>query len=77
MAMQESKRERFVRVAESRTNKIIDMLRLLGNCANSSNYEYDDEDVRQIFTTIEKEVKAAKSAFMGIEVKKERFVLKR
>lgn len=77
MAIKESKRERFVRVAEARTNKIIDMLRLLGNCANGSNYEYDDEDVKQIFAAIEKEVKAAKSAFMGIEMKKERFVLKR
>lgn len=75
MATKESKRERFVRVAESRTNKIIDMLRLLGNCANSSNYEYNDEDVRKIFAAIEKEVKAAKGAFMGIEVKKERFTL--
>jgi len=29
----ESKRDRFVRLAEARTNKIIDMLQLLGNCA--------------------------------------------
>lgn len=77
MAIKENKRERFVRVAESRTNKVIDMLRLLSNCANSSNYEYDDDDVKQIFTAIEKEVKAAKNAFMGIEIGKERFVLKR
>lgn len=77
MATKESKRDRFVRVVESRTNKIIDMLRLLGNCSNGSNYEYDEEDVRQIFAAIEKEVKAAKSAFLGIETKKERFSLKR
>lgn len=77
MATKESKRERFVRVAESRTNKIVDMLRLLGNCANSSNYEYNDEDVRQIFAAIEKEIKAAKSAFLGVEMKKEKFTLKR
>jgi hypothetical protein len=36
----ESKRERFVRLAEACTNKIIDMLQLLGNCSNSSAYEY-------------------------------------
>ena len=41
----ESKRERFVRLAEARTNKIIDMIQLLGNCANKSNYEYSKEDV--------------------------------
>lgn len=75
--MKESKRERFVRLAEARTNKIMDMLRLLGNCANKSNYDYDEEDIKQIFAAIDKEVKAAKNAFMGLESKEERFILKR
>lgn len=75
--MSEKKRERFVRIAEARTNKILDMLRLLGNCSNKSNYEYDDEDIKQIFSAIDKEVKAAKNAFMGVETKEERFTLKR
>lgn len=34
MASTESKRDRFVRIAEARTNKIIDMIQLLGNCSN-------------------------------------------
>ena len=59
----ESKRERFIRIAENRTNKIIDMLRLLGNCSNTANYDYTKEDVRKIFTTIEDELKSAKSKF--------------
>jgi len=75
--MSENKRERFVRIAEARTNKILDMLRLLGNCSNKSNYEYDEEDIKQIFSAIDKEVKAAKNAFMGVETKEERFTLKR
>ena len=40
MATTETRSERFVRIAEARTNKIITMLQLLGNCANKSNYEY-------------------------------------
>ena len=28
----ETKEERFVRIAEARTNKIINMIQLLGNC---------------------------------------------
>ena len=36
----ETKRDKFVRIVENRTNKIIDMLRLLGNCANKANYDY-------------------------------------
>lgn len=59
----ESKRDRFVRLAEARTNKIIDMIRLLGNCANKSNYDYTEADVQKIFSTIEKELKAAKMKF--------------
>lgn len=72
----ESKRERFVRIAENRTNKILDTLRLLANCSNKSNYEYNDEDIKQIFSAIDKEVKATKNAFLGIDYKEERFSLK-
>jgi len=73
----ENKRERFVRIAETRTNKILDMVRLLANCANKSNYDYNEEDVKQIFTAIEKEVKNAKNAFLGLESTEEKFTLKR
>ena len=74
--MADSKRARFVKIAENRTNKIRDMLRLLATCSNKSNYEYDEDDVKQIFAAIEKEVKATKNAFLGIESKEERFALK-
>lgn len=74
--MAETKRDRFVRIVENRTNKILDMLRLLANCANKSNYEYDEEDIKQIFAAIDKEVKATKNAFLGIDTKEERFSLK-
>lgn len=74
--MAETKRDRFVRIVENRTNKILDMLRLLANCANKSNYEYDDDDIKQIFAAIEKEVKSTKNAFLGIDSKEERFSLK-
>lgn len=74
--MEDSKRARFIKIAENRTNKIIDMLRLLANCSNKSNYEYDEDDVKQIFTAIEKELKNTKNAFLGIESKEVRFVLK-
>ncbi|OON87437.1 hypothetical protein BXO88_03960 [Oribacterium sp. C9] len=65
MATEEEKSERFKRVAENRTNKIIDQLRLLGNCANKSNYEYREEDVKKIFSAIEAELKESKSKFQA------------
>lgn len=60
---EEGKKERFSRIAANRTNRILDQLRLLGNCSNTSNYSYTEEDVRKIFTAIENEVKIQKSKF--------------
>lgn len=65
MSKKESKRERFVRLAEARTNKILDMMKLLGNCSSKSNYEYSDEDVKKIFTALERELKETKAKFLG------------
>lgn len=76
MSASESKRDRFVRLAEARTNKILDMLKLLGNCASKSNYEYTEEDVKKIFSAIEREMKNTKAKFMGTDTQKEdRFTL--
>jgi len=73
----ESKRERFVRLAEARTNKIIDMIQLLGNCSNTSTYEYTQQDIDQIFSAIETEVREAKKKFAKTEsTRSTRFTLK-
>jgi len=72
----ETKRERFVRVAENRTNKIINMIQLLGNCSNMSTYEYSEADVEKIFSAIEFSMKDAKRKFSKAEVTKtSRFTL--
>ena len=61
----ETKRDRFVRLAEARTNKTIEMIRLIGNLANKNNYDYTDADGQKIFGAIEKELKAAKAKYVG------------
>ena len=61
--MKETKRERFQRIATNRTNRIIDQLRLLGNCSNRLAYEYSDKDVNKIFSAIEGAVSDAKKRF--------------
>ena len=71
----ETKREKFVRIVEARTNKIISMVRLLGNCANKANYDYTEADVQKIFTALEKEVKLAKMKFSGADKGEETFKL--
>ncbi len=57
------KRDRFVRIAERRVNKIIDNFDLLGKCSNRRNYEYSEEEVRRIFREIERKVKETRLQF--------------
>ena len=49
---------------------------MLANCSNKSNYNYDEDDIKQIFAAIDKEVKATKNAFLGLDTQEERFSLK-
>jgi hypothetical protein len=72
--MEETRRQRFKRIAGARTNKILDMLKLLGNCSNTGNYEYSENDVKKIFNAIETEVKASKAKFIK-STKKNKFEL--
>jgi hypothetical protein len=64
------RRERFENVAAKRTQKILNLLDILGNCSNKSNYEYTDEDVRKMFSAIEGKVKNTKASF-GNAINKE------
>ena len=65
----ETKEERFKRIASARTLRILDDLRLLGNCANTGTYAYSEEDLSKIFSTIEKELKRVKILFNKPETK--------
>lgn len=58
-----AKRERFLRVAERRTNNLLYRIRVLSNCANRSAYEFDEDDVAKIFDAIDREMKVARSKF--------------
>ena len=71
----ESKRERFVRLAEARTNKVLEMIRLLGNCSSKTYYEYSDEDIKKIFGVLERELKNTKNRYLGLDSGSERFTL--
>jgi hypothetical protein len=45
-------RERFVRIAERRVNRIMDALEKLGDCSNLRNYDYSNTDIKKIFEKI-------------------------
>ena len=66
----ESKKDRFQRLAEKRTNDVLERLRILGNCSNRGQYEYTQDDIQKIFNTIEKEAKAIRLKFRDGETQK-------
>lgn len=70
---QEGRHERFKRIASKRTNDILEKIRILGNCANKSSYEYTEDEVNKIFSEIDKQLKLTKAKFLG--GRRERFKL--
>ena len=64
------KKNNFKRLAESRTNKILDSLVLLGNLSNTSYYDYSMDQIDEILTVIEEEVKQQKMRFIEKDKKR-------
>jgi len=62
--VQESRHERFKRIAAKRTNEILEKIRILGNCSNKSSYEYTGEEINKIFSEIDKQLKLTKAKFL-------------
>mgnify|MGYP006355065351 CR=1 FL=1 len=60
-----TKRVRFTKVASTRVSKILNYLTLLQNSANRNNYEYDAEDVEQMFSEITKLVRETKNVYLN------------
>ncbi len=69
----ETNRERFIRIAEARTQKIINMIDLLGNCSNPYNYEYSQKDVDKMFSAIEQALRSCKQKYSDSQRKETRF----
>lgn len=63
MVSMRDKRQKFVDLAESRVNKTIKDLRLVGNLSNRNSYDFTDDDVRQMFRALQKELDSAKGRF--------------
>ena len=62
-SMDETRRQRFKRLATKRVNKTLTQLRIIGNLANKSYYEYSTEDVAKIFKAVDNQLKTTKSKF--------------
>lgn len=66
---EETKHDKFKRLAEKRTNDIINKLRLVGNLSNRQQYDYSDEEVSELFEAIRDALKRSESTFNNSVVK--------
>lgn len=57
----DARREKFVKLAESRTVTAIKAIRIIGKLGNRNAYDYDDADVRKIVKALNDEIEALKS----------------
>lgn len=73
--MSVDKKANFVRIAEARTNKIIESIALLGNLSNTSYYEYTPEQIEAMFLAIQEEIDNQKKRFANGAPKKKKFRL--
>lgn len=69
------RRERFIRIVESRVNQILYNLDNLGKCSNKKNYQYSDADAKRVFRAIDKKVKEVEELFKTTSKPKNRFKL--
>ena len=63
----ETPEQRFRRIATSRTDAVLDKLRILGNLSNRQVYSYSDEDIDKIFSAINKQVRRTRAKFNSRE----------
>ena len=73
--MEETKEQRFIRVAEPRVNRACKAIYLLGNLA-SPGYSYSDEQVEAMFAAVQESLDNARAAFQKREKKPEEFHFK-
>lgn len=65
MTAERNKRERFIELGEARVRKAAQMLRLIGNLANTGNYEYSQEDAQKILLALDSEMKLLRVKFQA------------
>ena len=71
----ENRHARFKRLAEARTEKVLNMIDLIGNLSNKSFYDYSKDEIDAIFDAIEKSAKENKQKFSKKKNSKRRFTL--
>lgn len=71
----ETKRDRFVRLAEKRVPRALADIRIIRNLANTANYEFSSEDVDAIVASLQKAVDDLAAEFASKTRRPEAFSL--
>ena len=70
-----NKSEKFKRLAESRVNRAINMIRLIANLGNKAQYDYSQDQARKIMQVLQSEVTNVKVKFNSKKRGTEEFTL--
>ena len=68
--MGSNRRAKFKEIGERRVSRAIEAIRLVGNLANKSNYDYTDDDVKQLTRALQDALQNVKAKFSGSAKKK-------
>lgn len=61
----ETKEEKFRRLAEARTNAARKQIQLIGNLSNTTTYSYDEIQIAKIFTYLDEELQKARTKLLA------------
>ena len=70
-----NKSEKFRKLARSRVNRAINMIRLIANLGNKAHYDYTSEQARKIVNALQSEVSNVKIKFNSKKRGTEEFTL--
>lgn len=74
-ALNATKRDNFVRLAEGRTQIALDAIRKLGNLSNRRAYDFTDADVRKITRALKEAVSELEGRFGSLNESRDTFKL--
>ena len=63
----ETKDQRFERVVQKRVQNVLDSLRRLSQCSNKRMYEWNEEQLKKIWSAVDKEIERCKKNFKDAE----------
>lgn len=73
--MNETKHDKFCRLAENRMNNVLKQLELLGNLSNRSSYDFTQQDVDKILRALKSAVANVEHSFKA-DSKSKKFTLR-